>query len=122
MEPFQQLRSSAVFDESVAELRVKFNKLAKRIACLLTATDELRISGKIFVYSLRVRPMNHMGPPTFEAVPQLDIFHAVDRKLLIEPANIMQDGAGSRYIACMVVREVHWAAGNAVRIEDSPVA
>ena len=101
---------------------MQFDHFPKRIAGLLTSLDELFVSGKILMDSLRVWPVYHLASSLLQPVPQLNIFHAVNRKLFVKTPSIMEYGARGGNVTGVIVGKIHRPAGNAVGIENFVVA
>src|SRR5689334_10237635 len=101
---------------------MQIDEFAQRIARLPAALNEVFVRREILMERFGVRTGDHATTQFFQTVPQLNVFHTVKEKLFIESAGLDQQLTVRRHISRVVVREIHWTAGNAVRIKNSFVA
>ena len=120
MEAFQQLGSPSILGESSSQFRMQLNQLPQGIAGLLAPLAELLVGRKVFVLCCCGRAGSHSASRLFQPIPQLDVFHAVNKELFVEPTNFAQQFSTRRHVPRMVVGKIHGlVAGDAVRIKDS---
>src|SRR6185436_16306952 len=122
MKTLQTPRNPAAFDKALLQFRMQSDELSQRITRLLGSVDEILISGKPVVDSLGLRSKHHPRSRFFEPVPQLDVFHTVNLKVLVKAAHVQKYVRRRGYVAGVVVGKIDRPLRRGVRIKNAVVS
>src|SRR5262245_56338112 len=118
MEVLQEPSPSSLFNKPMLELWMEFNEFPQRIARLLASLNELLIRWKILMHRPRSFTIDHATAGMLKPIAQFNIFHSINEEIFVKATNTQERRAGCRYISGVIVRKVHGAGSNRIRVVD----